>query len=164
MTPAAVTLPLRLGRVDAPGGRHRHLATGSHDALMITVDSNTWADFFNRVQSPHGVRLDHVLLEEEDLGFNPIIITEALQVFRTDTGFKRAQGVLVSLPVIHPNVDGHVRAVRLFRSLRRKGVTVRGAVGCVIAHTCLDIEAELLSPNADFEQIARHAPLRLWRP
>jgi predicted nucleic acid-binding protein len=70
---------------------------------------------------------------------------------------------LVSLPVIRRNLDGHVRAARLFRSLQRKGVAVRNAVDCVIAQTCLDIEAELLSPNADSEQIARHAPLRLWR-
>lgn len=131
---------------------------------MIIVDSNTWADFFNGVSRPHVERLDHALQEEEDLGVIPIIITEVLQGFRTDTGFKRAQGVLVSLPVIHPTVDGHVRAARLFRSLRRKGVTVRGAVDCVIAQTCLDIEAELLSPDADFEQIARHTSLRLWRP
>jgi predicted nucleic acid-binding protein len=99
---------------------------------VIIVDSNTWADFFNGVQSPHVERLDHALQKEEDLGVISIIITEVLQGFRTDTGFKRAQGVLVSLPVIHPTVDGHVRAARLFRSLRRKGVTVRGAVDCVI--------------------------------
>ena len=131
---------------------------------MIIVDSNTWADFFNGVSRPHVELLDHALHEEEDLGVIPIIITEVLQGFRTDTGFKRAQGVLVSLPVIHPTVDGYVRAARLFRSLRRKGVTVRGAVDCMIAQTCLDIEAELLSPDADFEQIARHTSLRLWRP
>jgi predicted nucleic acid-binding protein len=52
----------------------------------------------------------------------------------------------------------------LFRSLRKRGVTVRGAVDCVIAQVCLDIEAELLSPDADFERIVGHTGLRLWRP
>lgn len=130
---------------------------------MIIVDSNAWADFFNGVQDPYVGRLDVALQEEEDLAVVPIIITEVLQGFRTDTGFQRARRVLVALPVIHPTVECHVRAARLFRSLRRKGVTVRGAVDCVIAQTCLDIEAELLSPDSDFEHIARHTPLRLWR-
>ena len=130
---------------------------------MMIVDSNTWADFFNGVRSSHVQRLDVALQEEEDLAVIPIIITEVLQGFRTDTGFQRARRVLVSLPAIHPTVDCHVRAARLFRSLRRKGVTVRGAVDCVIAQTCLDIKAGLLSPDADFEHIARHTPLRLWR-
>lgn len=130
---------------------------------MMIVDSNTWADFFNGVQSPHAERLETALDEEEDLAVVPIIITEVLQGFRTDTGFQRAQRLLVSLPVIQPNVECHVRAARMFRSLRRKGVTVRGAVDCVIAQTCLDTEAELLSPDRDFKQIARNTPLRLWR-
>jgi hypothetical protein len=130
---------------------------------MIIVDSNTWADFFNGAQTPHVTRLDAALEREEDLSVIPIIVTEVLQGFRTDTGFQRARRVLVSLPMIHPTVACHVRAARLFRTLRRKGVTVRGAVDCVIAQTCLDVGAELLSPDADFEHMARHTTLRLWR-
>ena len=130
---------------------------------MIMVDSNTWADFFNGTSTPHTRRLDDALQDEEDLAVVPIIITEVLQGFRTDSGFERARRVLVALPVIQPNVDCHVRAARLFRSLRQRGVTVRGAVDCIIAQVCLDVEAELLSPDADFERIARHTPLRLWR-
>lgn len=122
---------------------------------MMIVDSNTWADFFNGVRSPHAERLEDALDEEEDLAVIPIII-EVLQGFRTDTGFQRARRVLVSLPVIHPTVECHVQAARMFRSLRRKGVAVRGAVDCVIAQTCLDSDAELLSPDADFNHIARH--------
>ena len=128
---------------------------------MMVVDSNTWADFFNGVRSPHVERLDMALRDEEDLAVIPIIITEVLQGFRT--GFRRARHVLLSLPLIQPTVDCHVRAARLFRSLRRRGVTVRGAVDCIIAQACLDIDAELLSTDADFGHIARHAPLRLWR-
>ena len=130
----------------------------------MVVDSNTWADFFNGIDSPHLQRLDTALQQEEDLAVLPIIITEVLQGFGTDSDFERARRILVSFPVIYPTVQCHVRAARLFRSLRRKGVTVRGAVDCVIAQTCLDIKAELLSPDADFKHIARNTPLRLWRP
>jgi predicted nucleic acid-binding protein len=129
---------------------------------VIIVDSNTWADFFNGIGTPHVNRLDQALLDEEDLAVIPIIVTEVLQGFRTDSGFRRARRVLVSLPTIHPTLSCHVRAARLYRALRRRGVTVRGAVDCIIAQTCLDIGAELLSPDADFERIARCTPLRLW--
>jgi predicted nucleic acid-binding protein len=134
-----------------------------HAARMIVVDSNTWADFFNGASNPHVRRLDAALRDEDDLAILPIIITEVLQGFRTERGFRRARRVLAALPTIRPSVDCHVRAARLFRSLRRKGVTVRGAVDCVIAQACLDLDAELLSPDADFQHIARHTPLRLWR-
>jgi predicted nucleic acid-binding protein len=36
-------------------------------------------------------------------------------------------------------------------------------VDCVIAQTCIEVEATLLSPDLDFEHIAGHTPLRLWR-
>jgi len=130
---------------------------------MIVVDSNTWADFFNGTQTPHVARLDTALEREEDLSVIPIIVTEVLQGFRTDTGFQRARRALISLPMVHPSLDCQVRAARMYRTLRRRAVTVRGAVGCVIAQTCLDVGAELLSPDGDFEHIARHTPLRLWR-
>lgn len=130
---------------------------------MTVVDSNTWADFFNGVEAPHVERLDAALNEEEDLAVLPIIVTEVLQGFRTERGFRDAESVLTALPVLHPTLGCHVRAAQLFRSLRREGVTVRGAVDCVIAQTCLDLEAELLSPDRDLKDIARHTPLRLWR-
>lgn len=130
---------------------------------MLIVDSNVWAEFFNGAESPHVSRLDAALRAEEDLAVVPIIMTEVLQGFRTDAGFKRARRVLSSLPVIEPSVDCHIRAAALFRLLRRKGVTVRGAVDCIIAQTCIDTQAMLLSPDADFDRIASHAPLHLWR-
>jgi predicted nucleic acid-binding protein len=129
---------------------------------MIIVDSSTWTDFFNGAFSPHVERLDAALAAEEDLALVPIIITEVLQGFRADSDFKRARRALVALPVIQPSLDCHVRAARLFRSLRQKGVTVRGAVDCIIAQTCIDLDAELLSPDVDFRRIAEQTPLRLW--
>jgi predicted nucleic acid-binding protein len=129
---------------------------------MIVVDSSTWADFFNGALTPHVERLDAALHEEEDLAILPIIITEVLQGFRAERSFQQAQRVLSALPVIEPTVDCHVRAARLFRSLRKAGITVRGAIDCIIAQTCLDLNVELLSPDGDFEHIARHTSLRLW--
>jgi len=137
---------------------------GPHRALMIVVDSSTWVDFFNGASTPHVERLDAALQDEEDLAVLPIIVTEVLQGFRAEKSFRQAQRVLVALPMIEPTVDCHVQAARLFRSLRKTGITVRGAIDCIIAQTCLDLSAELLSPDVDFEHIASHSSLRLWRP
>lgn len=131
---------------------------------MIIVDSNTWVDYFNGDSNPWVARLDHALMAEEEIAVIPVIVTEVLQGFRTGRGFERARLVLTRLPMIHPGLELHVDAARMFRMLRAKGVTVRGAVDCIIASTCIDVEADLLSPDADFFQIAHHTALRLWRP
>lgn len=131
---------------------------------MIIVDSSTWGDFFNGAGGPWVRRLDQALQREDDLAVLPIIVTEVLQGFRTERGFREARRTLTALPCFHPSLECHVRAAGLFRSLRAKGVTVRGAVDCVIAQICIDLDATLLSPDRDFHGIADHTPLDLWAP
>lgn len=131
---------------------------------MIVVDSNTWVDFFNGEETVWVERLDSALASGEDISVLPVIVTEVLQGFRTASGFERAHRLLISLPAIHPGMETHIEAARLFRNLRAKGVTVRGAVDCIIAQTSIEVEAELLSPDSDFRSIARHTALRLWEP
>ena len=134
----------------------------SEDRVVIVADSNTWADFFNGSDSSFVKRLDHALVEEEDLAVLPIIVTEVLQGFRTESGFRQARDVLTAMPVIQPDLECHVRAARLFRHLRSRGVTVRGAVDCVIAQVCIDSGSQLLSPDSDFRHIAKYSELALW--
>lgn len=129
---------------------------------MILVDSNAWADYFNGNTTPHVERLGDALRVEEEVAVIPIIITEVLQGFRSEAGFRQAREVLVALPVLLPRVPCHVRAARLYRRLRKKGVTVRGAVDCLIAQVAIDTDAMLLSPDVDFDRIAEHTRLRLW--
>ncbi len=126
---------------------------------MIVVDTAVWADWFNGSDSPEVARLDHAL-ERQDAGLVPVILTEVLQGFRADRDFERARALLVRLPILALDSDGHVAAARLFRRLRSKGVTVRGTIDCIIAQTCITAGVELLSTDQDFAAIARHTPLR----
>ena len=127
---------------------------------MIVVDTTVWADWFNGADSPEVERLDRAL-ERQDAGLVPVILTEVLQGFHADRDFERARALLVQLPVLTLDVDGHAAAARLFRRLRSKGITVRGTIDCIIAQTCISAGAELLSTDQDFAAIARHTPLRL---
>ena len=127
---------------------------------MIVVDTSVWAAWFNGVNSVEVGRLDEAL-ERQDAGLVPVILTEVLQGFRSDRDLERARALLVRLPVLTLDVEGHVAAARLFRHLRRRGITVRGSVDCIIAQTCIAADVELLSFDRDFVAIARHSRLRL---
>ena len=127
---------------------------------MILVDTSVWAAFYNGAASAQVERLDRAL-QSEAVGIAPVILTEVLQGFRTERGFETARRLLTALPMLALDAAGHVDAARLFRSLRRRGVTVRGAVDCIIAQTCLSADVELLAADRDFTLIARHTKLRL---
>lgn len=127
---------------------------------MIVVDTTVWADWFNGADSPAVDRLDHAL-GHQDAGLVPVILTEVLQGLRSDRDFERARLLLVQLPVLTLDIEGHAAAARLFRRLRGKGVTAWGAIDCIIAQTCIAAGVALLSVDQDFTAIARHTPLRL---
>lgn len=64
------------------------------------------------------------------------------------------------------SVDGpgdYESAAELYRLCRRTGETPRQLSDCLIAAVAIRNDAELLCEDADFDAIARHAPLRLVR-
>ena len=128
---------------------------------MIVVDSTVWAAFFNGDDLPEVDHLARCLEQHEPLAILPIILTEVLQGFKTDSGFRRARKVMQRVPALDPGTETHVSAAQLYRRLRKKGVTVRGAVDCVIASACIEHGAELLTLDRDFRAIAKHARLVL---
>ena len=127
---------------------------------MILVDTSVWADWWNGAPGAHCERLDRALANQA-VGVAPVILTETLQGFRNERGFETARRLLLELPILTLDTAGHVDAARLYRSLRRRGVTVRGTVDCVIAQTCIASGAQLLTADRDFAAIAKHSPLRL---
>jgi predicted nucleic acid-binding protein len=129
-------------------------------AAVIVVDTAVWADCLSGIDSPQVGRLSQAV-DRQDAGLVPVVLTEVLQGFRADRDFGRARDLLLGLPLLALDVDGHVEAARLYRRLRASGVTVRGTIDCIIAQTCITAGAELLSTDQDFAAIARHTPLRL---
>ena len=129
---------------------------------MILVDTSVWAAYFNGREISQVHLLDRLLSDEkEQILVIPIVLTEVLQGFRSDAGFREAKDPMVHLSILEPPLQTHIDAARLFRRLRRKGVTVRGAVDCLIAQVCIDTKSELLTTDRDFDHIARHTPLVL---
>lgn len=131
---------------------------------MIVADTSVWAAFFNGDETAPVAELDWLLATGEGVAVAPVILTEILQGFRSDESFDQAQHLLTALPILFPSLETHVSAARLYRTLRHHGVTVRGTIDCLIAQTCMEAGAALLTTDRDFEFIARHAALRLHRP
>jgi len=50
-------------------------------------------------------------------------------------------------------------AAALYRACRREGITIRRLPDCLIAAVAIRTETPLLHQDADFDAIARHAPL-----
>ncbi len=67
------------------------------------------------------------------------------------------------LVVPRDQVAVHWEAARIFFECRRRGLTVRSSVDCLIAAIALEADAELLHDDDDYHRVARVRPLKLLR-
>jgi predicted nucleic acid-binding protein len=127
---------------------------------MILVDSSVWVDYFNGRDTPQVARLD-LYLESELLGIGDLILTEVLQGFRQDKDYQRAKQLLTSLTVFgFLGTDMAIASADNFRSLRKRGITVRKTADVIIATFCIENDHSLLFADKDFLPFVEHLGLR----
>lgn len=128
---------------------------------MWIVDSSVWIDYFNGILTPETDCLDAALGHQE-LGLGDIILCEVLQGFRNDRDFEQAKAALLKFPVLP--VGGRELALQSaanYRALRRRGVTVRKTIDCLIATFVIEGGYLLLYSDRDFDPFAAHLGLQV---
>ncbi|MGB7762970.1 MAG: PIN domain nuclease [Bryobacteraceae bacterium] len=128
---------------------------------MILVDSSVWIDYFSGTLTAQTDKLES-LLGSELLATGDLILTEVLQGFAGERDFDQARKMLTSLIVVE--LGGReiaIQAAKNFRSLRKRGVTVRKTIDTVIATRCIESGYVLLHSDRDFDPFAKHLGLRV---
>jgi predicted nucleic acid-binding protein len=129
---------------------------------VILVDSSAWVEFLRATGSPANLRLRSALEEEAELASTDVVAMEILAGARDDADRDRLRRLLYGRRFLA--VEGpadYEPAAELYRRCRRGGETPRKLTDCLIAAVAIRNDAELLCADADFQTIARHAPLRL---
>ncbi|MCY7408425.1 MAG: PIN domain nuclease [Alkalinema sp. CAN_BIN05] len=117
---------------------------------MVIVDSSVWIDYFNGRDTAQTNKLDD-LLSSEAVGLGDLILVEVLQGFREDKDYQIAKQLLTALTVFNLlGSDIAVKSANHFRSLRKRGVTVRKTADVVIATFCIENNYPLLFSDKDF--------------
>ena len=138
------------------------MAEGSR--LIVLVDTSAWIDFFGGRSLPHVARLERSLRAGDDLCVCGLVLTEVLQVIRSDVACRKTRTRFESLVVLPTSYPTFVRAAEIYRALRRKGVTIRRPMDCLITATAIEHDVLLLHNDRDFDPIEKHAGLRVLRP
>jgi len=128
---------------------------------VILVDTSVWIDYFAGRQVAHVSRLEQLLLDDADLALCGILLTEILQGISDDETFERVRRYMQFLLMLPLVESTYVDAARIYRGLRKSGVTIRKTNDCIIAAAAIEHGCELLHNDRDFAAIAAHYPLRL---
>jgi predicted nucleic acid-binding protein len=126
---------------------------------VIVVDSSVWIDFLNGRNAPHVKRLSEIIGAEEVI-VGDLMLCEVLQGLDDERTAREVEGLLRRFEIVHMAGDAiAVSAARNFRSLRRRGITVRKTIDLLIGTWCIENRRPLLHNDSDFHPMARYLGL-----
>lgn len=128
---------------------------------MVLVDTTVWIDFFADRSEPHVAALQELIENEEDLCLCGVILAEVLQGIRSDVDYIETKDYLADLIFLPMRQVTFVRAAEIYRSIRKRGVTIRKPIDCMIAAVAIEHDIRLLHNDRDFDYIAKHSKLRV---
>lgn len=129
---------------------------------MIIIDSSVWILLLNGVQHPKVDRARALIEGPEDVGVPGIVLEEILRGLRNDSHFRRVRDILLSdFTYLEMRQSQFLRSADIYRTLRKKGRTIRSPSDCLIAACAMEESASLLENDADFHTIAEAFPLHL---
>ena len=127
----------------------------------ILVDTSVWIEFLTNQSSPWAHRLDE-MIERDEVALTPLIKCEILVGIRSDSAFKKVASFLEGFSLIEDGTATvHRQAVDIYRVCRKKGMTIRTLIDCIVAAAALDAGVPLLARDRDYAHIQRVFPLEL---
>jgi predicted nucleic acid-binding protein len=125
---------------------------------VVLVDTSIWIEVFRRRRP---LILESLVPLEEVMTCLPIV-QEVLQGIGDESPFRTAREAMMSLPMLESPMTGEVfdEAVQLYRLARKRGLTVRSSIDCLIAVCALRSNVELLHRDRDYHALAAVSHLR----
>jgi predicted nucleic acid-binding protein len=131
---------------------------------MILVDTSVLIDYFKGVENKPVKKFHQVLDSNIPFGISHLIYMEVLQGSQSDKDFKLLKKYLTTQTFyeLKNGRESYAEAASMYLKLRKKGVTVKSTIDCLIARVALENELFLLHNDVDFDRIAKHFPLKIW--
>lgn len=134
---------------------------------MHLIDTSVWIQYFRGGSSKAIEYFEHLLEYNMPFGLCHIIYQEILQGALTDQEFSQLGAFLRPQHFFEPKhpLKAHEAAANLYYQCRRKGITVRSTIDCLIAQIAIEHRLILLHEDHDFSNIAKVCPeLKVFSP
>lgn len=123
---------------------------------MYLIDSSVWIDFLNN-KTNNDV---DACISLEKSGLTMLIYTKILQGASTQKMFDTYKSYLSAQPFYDFKDDktSYEKAAHIYFKCRKKGVTIRSAIDCLIAQCAVENDLILLHNDNDFSKISTVIP------
>ncbi len=128
---------------------------------MALVDTSVWIDFLKGRETWQVSSLNQLILSDTDIYSTGMILQEVLSGIKKKSERIETRGDFERFIVIQPSIQSHIEAAEIFDACRKKGLTIRSSVDCLIASLALEYDLLLLHNDRDYRSISEVFPLRL---
>lgn len=130
----------------------------------LIFDTSVWIDFLRNKSNPPSDLLTSYIEKNDQVLLTPTILQEVLQGIRDDPQYVHIKDILSYFTTLQfPPIQAAVGAADLYRSLRKKGLTIRKSNDCLIAFYAIEFSTALVHLDSDFDLIAKHTKLKTWK-
>lgn len=128
---------------------------------MFLVDTSVWIKHFSR-NDPFDLR---AVCGPDDRVLCPPVYQEILQGLRDDSLVREFRSILGAAEMVENPMGLEVwaEASELYRSARRRGLTVRSSVDCLIAACALRHQLTVLHDDRDYDVLSQVSSLKVQR-
>lgn len=131
----------------------------------LIFDTSVWIDFLRNKSTPMSDLLTSYIEKNDQVLLVPTILQEVLQGIRADAQYQHIKEILSYFTTLQlPPVQAAVGVADLYRSLRKKGVTIRKSNDCLIAFYAIEFSTRLVHSDSDFDLISENTKLKIWKP
>lgn len=130
--------------------------------MVLLIDTSIWIEFF-RGKDEKLVRMVQKHILSNEVCICPPILQEILQGVKDLETFEMLSEQLMSIRFLEadPKMMA-INAAKLYFNLRKKGVTIRKSMDCLIASYALAFDVNFYHSDRDFDNISKHFPLKLF--
>jgi predicted nucleic acid-binding protein len=122
--------------------------------LRVLVDTSAWVEFFNGHASAEREAVARLLGGDDDVCTCGVVVAEVLQGLRRDRSRQQIEDLFAEMTFLEAiGISPYVRAAALYRSLRKRGITVRSTIDCLIAILAEENECAVLARDRDLAAI-----------
>jgi len=131
---------------------------------LILVDTSVWIEYFGKKKGLYGHELERLIASDTEIAIADIIIMEVLQGIKEDKVHEEIRELLLVFPLFScGGLNACIKAADLYRSSRKRGLTLRRSIDCLVAVTAIENKLIVFHKDRDFDQISKLSPLEVYQ-
>lgn len=127
---------------------------------MYLVDTSIWIDYFKEIKNAKSSIFISILEQNIPYGITGIIYQEVLQGAASDKDLNKLIDYLSTQRFFQPQdeISTYEAAAKLYYRCRKKGITLRSTIDCLIAQIAIEHGLVLIHNDRDYNRIGSVCP------